>query len=604
MRVSTSEEEVVASARALSGKLAGKVVEIRQSYTREIVHLEDKVNVFDVETMTEAAVAVVMFELNGNKLIRKVIEPETGERWAVMYLFTADDYMCILYTPEMTYLDKYDPITGGGKETLVSPMLMDTFRAALYQNRTRKTTSVQTDIQLTDSFEVSDDGEETKTAGNLASRSLFVPFLRRTIMKEKNREIEFGRKTVSGSGESTSPNKPDIHQIIAEKTASGRASVGSSGLFSILRGATSVKDTKPAVQDTPLTGRTNKSEEKIEELRKDDQATKSAGSIFPLAKGKQESPLPKESPKTQETRKPSSSGVMRGEESARVQQILEVPLGMEQSEPQSPDLPKEIPKPAAVPSGIKPGTSAGSSIFGGERKSVALSKATEVKEQPAKPVTTAKAPANPIFPSNPASVRKQTPVEEEKPPVKAPTLDSSDSEESFDQMRGTAKPLSPPPEIVEVKPGKRPQVQAAAVESPPQIYSDVYEEHKDFTHVARRYEGNFNQLNENESLGSDEDEEEEQVKAPPGKCTTKLNIIPPADSEPYGFDEEKDPNYDEEEEEYDVNVGPEQSSSEEGSEKETKKPATKGKSDEDDEDFKPTVKVPSKPRDDCTCAMQ
>jgi len=574
VRVSTSEEEVVASARALSGKLAGKVVEIRQSFQREIYHLEDKVSLYDVETMTEAAIAVVMLELNGTKLIRKAIEPETGEHWPVLYLFAAEDYMCLLYTPEMTYLDKYDPITGKAKETLVSPMLMDTYRTGLYQNRTRKTIAVQTDIQLTDSFEVSDDGEETKAAGSLASKSLFVPLLRRTIMKEKNREIEFGRKT-EGPPQAGSPGKLEIRQIVAEKAAEGRASVGSSGLFGVLRATISGKEAKSeekGVQDTPLTARSGKAGEMAVERVKDD-------AVFPLPKAKQESPAPKSSAKVQETHKPPSFFETKGEETASL--IEEVPLGQEQSEPQSPSQAPSKPVPQ------KPASSAGSSIFGGERKSV-----NPVKSRPEAAVQPAVATkAEPV-----KAAAKQQPSSEVK---RTPALDSSDSEESPDYMRDTAKPLSPPAEIVEVNAKKRTPVQTAADDTPPQSYEDVYEEHKDFSHVASRFQGqNLNELNENESLGSDSDHED---KPTPRKSTTKVNIIPAFDSELHVDKHEDGEEEEEEEEEYNVNDGPE--SSVEGETKgRPKKAATRG--DSDDEDFKPTVKVLSKPRDECQCVLQ
>lgn len=580
VRVSTSEEEVVASARTLSGRLAGKVVEIRQSFQREIFHLEDKVSLYDIETMTEASAAVVMLELNGAKLIRKVIEPEAGERWPLLYLLATNDYMCLLYTPEMTYLDKYDPITGKAKETLVSPMLMDTYRNGLYQNRTRKTIAVQTDIQLTDSFEVSDDGEETKTA-NLASKSLFVPFLRRTIMKEKNREIEFERK--SEGPPLSSPGKVDIKQIIAEKSAGGRVSSGSTGLFGVLRAATSLKPAEKGTQDTPLTTRTSKSGEAP---LKDDPE-------LPVTKEKQDSQASKASSKGQETRKSALFSETKGKESAPVHpHIQEVPLRQEQSEPQSPQA---LPKAPSQSASHKPQSSAGSSIFGGERNP-AKNRPEAAGQSAAKTE-----PGNSALPPSVPTVQRQGYREEAKVITKAPVLDSSEEEDSSDQMRETAKPLSPPAEIVEIKAGKQSKVQAAVEDSPPQVYEDVYEEHKDFSHVASRFEKNPNLLNENESLQGDS---EEEYQPAPRKSSTKLNIIPPADSEPHKDDEEDEnqQDYDEEEEEYDVYEGHD-SPRAEGKTKENPKKATP-KGDSDDEDFKPTVKVPSKARDDCQCVLQ
>lgn len=562
IRISTSEEEIVATARTIPGKVASKVMEIRQSYQRDVMHLEDVVSMRDVDMLTGAPVAAVVYELNGNKLLRKVIEPETGEYWPIMYLFISEDFMCLMYTPELTYLDKYDPITGKAKETLVSPLLIESYRPSLYQSRTRKSTYVQTDIQLTDSFEVSDDGEETKTtSGNLmkATKSLFVPLLRRTINKEKNKEVEFGRKTV-GNAEKTS--SVDIRQKIMEKIVGERASVGG-GLFGSLRASTPVKEPAPDT-DSAVQPKMTAEEEKKE-------TPKVGFSLFSMVKTA-------DKPKKEESGKIKQAPFEYKDEK---EDVVEISVG-----------PKPVKTQAAPPQSIPPPKP---SIFG-EIKPTPSSQPSESvqskpKEQTGKTGIGGGKSSDSIGVSS-AGAGKGAGKEEPKKTV-AQMIYDDDSEEEV-EVRVTERPLSPPKEIVEIKDVKKPFQQSAPPDySSPQHYNEVYEEHKDFTQVASRIKGNINLLNEDDELSSDSDESDESTPpAQPKRTETKLKITPAEDS---GSAEDED----------DDDSGSGQQSSDEESPKEQKtkgKPTRKG--DSDDEDFKPTVKVPSKPRDDCQCVVQ
>lgn len=77
-------------------------------------------------------------------LIKSVREPDDIGRWPKVACLQASDVLALLYSPEATFLDGYDPVSGDTTEPLLTEDLLAGLTESLFFIQPRKNSSVQT----------------------------------------------------------------------------------------------------------------------------------------------------------------------------------------------------------------------------------------------------------------------------------------------------------------------------------------------------------------------------------------------------------------------------------------------------------------------------
>jgi hypothetical protein len=133
----------------LPADLADKLNHIVQD-SSEVSHLavHKLAEIITIGDLQQVPLLPAHFTLYGTneegRLIRSVREPDDIGRWPKVACLQASDVLALLYSPEATFLDGYDPVSGETTEPLLTEDLLAGLTESLFFLQPRKNSSVQT----------------------------------------------------------------------------------------------------------------------------------------------------------------------------------------------------------------------------------------------------------------------------------------------------------------------------------------------------------------------------------------------------------------------------------------------------------------------------
>lgn len=149
MRGVCTQEEMERYWALLPADLAGKLNHIVQD-SSEVSHLavHKLAEIITIGDLQQVQLLPAHFTLYGTneegRLIRSVREPDDIGRWPKVACLQASDVLALLYSPEATFLDGYDPVSGDTTEPLLTEDLLAGLTESLFFIQPRKNSSVQT----------------------------------------------------------------------------------------------------------------------------------------------------------------------------------------------------------------------------------------------------------------------------------------------------------------------------------------------------------------------------------------------------------------------------------------------------------------------------
>lgn len=110
---------------------------------QELIHsLHDKVTKQDLNMLREE-VKQIIYKWDGNLLSQEEVTPEYGFNWPVVYILSIKGSNYVLYTPNMTYVDGYDPFTAETKYPLIPEGMLNILKKGFYTKS--RSVNIQTD---------------------------------------------------------------------------------------------------------------------------------------------------------------------------------------------------------------------------------------------------------------------------------------------------------------------------------------------------------------------------------------------------------------------------------------------------------------------------
>lgn len=148
MRGLCTEEDMNRYWTSLPAGLAGKLSAVVGSNS-EISHLAvhkvaEVVSLADLHELAPLPAHVTLFESSEDGLIKTIREPEDLGRWAKVACLQGNGVLALLYCPEATFLDGFDPVSGETTEPLVTQELLHSLEDSLFYVQVRQSASVQT----------------------------------------------------------------------------------------------------------------------------------------------------------------------------------------------------------------------------------------------------------------------------------------------------------------------------------------------------------------------------------------------------------------------------------------------------------------------------
>lgn len=135
LRVSTSKKEADEVLNTLSEPLRSKITELlrrKQSEGQQPLHeLSLKISIRDLERMQDGMIVVSCYNYIDRQLKVTYSEPGAG-KFPECFMLKLGRALYLLYTPQMTTLDGYDPFTGNTIFPLLTEEMVQVFSNSLY----------------------------------------------------------------------------------------------------------------------------------------------------------------------------------------------------------------------------------------------------------------------------------------------------------------------------------------------------------------------------------------------------------------------------------------------------------------------------------------
>lgn len=135
LRVSTSKKEADEVLHSLSEPLRSKITELIRRKQREaqqpLHELSLKISVKDLEKMQDPMIVATCYNYIDGKLKLKREEPGAG-KLPECFMLKIGKALYLLYTPQMTTLDGYDPFTGNTIFPILTEEMVLVFSNSLY----------------------------------------------------------------------------------------------------------------------------------------------------------------------------------------------------------------------------------------------------------------------------------------------------------------------------------------------------------------------------------------------------------------------------------------------------------------------------------------
>jgi hypothetical protein len=133
LRPTTSDDESYRMAQHLPEPLKTKVLQLSENRreVRVLRDLEMAVRLRDFEE-ADAPVKLVCYSLDDGSLAKEEIESNVAGSWPVVHVLKLYSELYILYTPQMNYVDGYDPFSGEDLSPIIPDSLISSIRLSLH----------------------------------------------------------------------------------------------------------------------------------------------------------------------------------------------------------------------------------------------------------------------------------------------------------------------------------------------------------------------------------------------------------------------------------------------------------------------------------------
>ena len=131
----------------IAGKLNAIVGDSSEVSHLAVHRIEEVVSLEDLQQLPPLPAHVTLFESGEEGLVRTISEPDDLGRWAKVACLQVNDVLALLYCPEATFLDGFDPVSGETTEPLVTQDLLETLEDSLFYEQVRQNAFVQTKPQ-------------------------------------------------------------------------------------------------------------------------------------------------------------------------------------------------------------------------------------------------------------------------------------------------------------------------------------------------------------------------------------------------------------------------------------------------------------------------
>ncbi|CAG9334359.1 unnamed protein product [Blepharisma stoltei] len=209
LRISTPLEDSRSAIRAMLKNQQSKILpllEKRNENLQDSLHnLEEIITSQDINTI-RPVIKSTNYRWDGKKLLKDESDYQTEGRVPLCFTLAISQNYYILYTPNMTYVDGYDPFTGEKKIPLIPDEMLRIYSKGFYVLSNLKSAQCQTDFEYKPAKKKKKkgDGNESMISGDEGNQSIRQGKKKNTNMSrdsssEKKGQVSFISKAKDAS---------------------------------------------------------------------------------------------------------------------------------------------------------------------------------------------------------------------------------------------------------------------------------------------------------------------------------------------------------------------------------------------------------------------